>query len=55
MKTSNGYTFKIKNEICFLTIPKMQGVHNSGVQKAKIEICQNSELPYFKEIRIIKQ
>lgn len=55
MTTSNGYTFKIKNEICVLTIPKTQGIHNSEIQKAKIEICQNDKLPYYKEIRVVKK
>lgn len=55
MKTSNGYNFKITKNICYLTIPKTQGIHNSEIQKAKTEICLNHNLPYFSEIKIIKK
>lgn len=54
METTNGYSFEIKNQICYLSIPKTQGEFNLGVQEAKREICLNHNLPYFKEIKIKK-
>lgn len=54
MKTSNGYTFNIKSNVCTLIIPKTQGVYSPEVQKANNEICLNDNLPYFKEIKIKK-
>jgi hypothetical protein len=54
MTTTNGFAYKIKNDICTLMIPKTIGIHNIEVQKAKIEIFQNNEF-YCKEIKILKK
>lgn len=55
MKTTNGYNFSIKKEICTLLIPKVEGEFTKSVQEAKREIISNWDLPYFKEIKIKKK
>lgn len=53
--TPQGFTAKFSRNICTLFIPKTKGIFSADVQAAKRDICTNHDLPYFKEIKIIKQ
>lgn len=53
MTTNNGYKYVIKDGVCYLFIPKKQGVFTDTVQSAKREIIENESL-YFKEIKVCK-